>query len=464
MQQLAQGYTNLVPPTAVPLLSIPGSQAYKGYYTQESMDMIHGICEGARRRTPQVALREEDLVFLNAIIDLGATVQVPMFKCSGTAVWGPFTQGGKMHQERNVDLFVGTGLESSALLVMEKPDAGYAFGNAGWAGMIGVVSGLSQHGIGVSQVWAYSLDAGLGQPWALTTRRLLMESQNVDAVFPLFSTTTRTYGSNFVFADRGDGRNGQPRAVTMDSTWKMLAVFGDNDPGEDAAWNGIPLAIKIPFAVMRGDESMCQRIHDRNYLVKPGADPRGYGGYASRYKQQADLIQAYAANGVKIGADEMVAISKQIAMTDDSLQCVTYENTDLVIHVANSVIVPGGTPLKAREEPFEAFDLDYYLPSASIAVDRATFTSGDTITITLGVKNDGRPRKLDARVVLETAGAQTLIAQATVEAITGKQTAVVLPTKIPAGVVPGLGRLTVELDEAGTRDSVDYGSVAVLVN
>src|SRR5262249_2952505 len=160
--------------------------------------------------------------------DLAATVQVPLFKCSGTAAWGPLTQGGKMYQERNVDLFVGSGLESSAVLVIEKPDAGYAFGNAGYCGIIGVLSGLSQHGIGGSQVWASPLDAGPGQPWPLTTRRLLMESENVDAVFPLFSTTPRTYGSNFVFADRGDGRNGQPKAITMDSTWKMLAVFGDN--------------------------------------------------------------------------------------------------------------------------------------------------------------------------------------------------------------------------------------------
>src|SRR5262249_16831041 len=164
MQSLAQSYASIALPTAVPLVSIPGSQAYKGYYTPESMDMIHRICGGAGRRPPQAALREEDLVFLNAIVDLAATVQVPLFKCSGTAAWGPLTQGGKMYQERNVDLFVGSGLESSAVLVIEKPDAGYAFGNAGYCGLIGVVSRLSQHGVGVSQVWAYSLDAGLRQP------------------------------------------------------------------------------------------------------------------------------------------------------------------------------------------------------------------------------------------------------------------------------------------------------------
>lgn len=283
MDQVAKTSQTMVPPSLVPVLTVAGAQIYKPHFPPDVLEMIRGMVAGGQRRTPPVSYREDDLIFLNAIIDIGATVQVPSFKCSGLAVWGPLTQGGKMYQLRNIDLFVGTGLESQAVVVIEKPAQGNAFLNAGYTGMLGTPSGINEHGLGISQVWAFSYDSTIGQPWILTARKLLETSENVDAVYPAFSSVQRTYGSNFVFADRGDGRGGKPRAVALESTAKMLAMFGDADPGEDATWNGISLPIRIPFAVFRGDTAMSAGIFARHYSISPGQDPRDRGGYRDRY-------------------------------------------------------------------------------------------------------------------------------------------------------------------------------------
>ncbi|HZV03114.1 MAG TPA: C45 family autoproteolytic acyltransferase/hydrolase [Planctomycetota bacterium] len=435
---------------------------YKPYFPQDVLDMIDGIVQGAAQRSPPVTLDPLDLVFINSVIDLAATGAAVgasfqgIFKCSGLAVWGPRTKGGKTYQHRNVDLFVGTGLESQALLIIEKPDGKKSFANATWAGMVGSVSGMNENGLALSQVWAFSRDVGIGQPWILTTRGILESQENVDGVAATFASATRTYGSNFVFADRGDGR-GTPRAIALESTFGLLVAHDADDPTEDAAWQGTPIAIRLPFAVFRGDTPVTQAVLDRDYEVA-GQDPRNHGGYQLRYKQTADLVTAYEQAGTLIGPDEMKAISRTIAETSGSLQCVVYENTDLALHVANSRIVPGAGPAMARDEPFHDYDFDYYLPTLSFTTDRSVYAPGDAIQLAISVANRGRPRQLDVRAVLPvTTGALATLS-------TGQTGTASASLVLPAGTPPGTAVVLLELVESGTQDVVDYAVVAITVS
>lgn len=447
-------FASLVPPVIAPL--------YRPYFPADVIDSLNGIIDGAARRSPPVALTLDELVFMNAIIDIGAMANIPIFKCSGHAVWGPRTKGGKMFQLRNVDLLVGSGLESHSVAVIEKPDGGKTFLNAGWVGLLGSASGMNEHGVGISQVWAYSWDSNVGQPWIITNRGILSQALNVDAVPPAFQGAVRTYGSNFVFADRGDGR-GTPRAIALESTHRDVAYFDANDPAEDANFNGVDLCIRMPFAVMRGDTAMSQRIRNRQYIHP---DPRGSGGYDKRYKQQADLTKDYEAKGVLMGADEMIKISRQIAMPGSSLQCVVYENTDLVVHVANSRVTSPGVAIDANVEPFERYDLDYYLPTIAAKPDKASYALGDTMQVTVDVSNRGRDRKLEARATLTAlpSGTKTTWTQrVALDAKTGKPVTGALALVLPASAPKGPSELVVELLEATTDDVVDYARSEITV-
>jgi hypothetical protein len=451
-------------PVLQPLVTAIDAMVYQPYFPADVADMMQGVIEGAARRSPPVAIATDDLVFMNSIIDLAATVQMPiavapLFKCSGTAVLPPLTANGKVFQERNVDLFTGTGLESHAVVVVEKPATGFTWANAGWAGMLGSASGMNEHGVGVSQVWAFSVDVNVGQPWPLMTRRILEECQNVDGIEAIFQLTPRTYGSNFVFADRGDGR-GAPRAIAVESTARQLAQFGDADLTENASWNGIPLSIRVPHAVFRGDTAMDESIFKLQYQIPPGRDPRTLGGYCDRYAQQASMIQAYAAKGTPIGLAEMETISRTIAEPSGSLQCVVYESSDLVMHVANSRIVPGGPTAMARDEPFHDYDLDYYLPTVAVTPDKASYSLGDTLALTIDVANHGRPRRLDVQVSVVAAGQTYTLGSLTLVASSASPAHVVAPFVFPA-VPAGAAAISLELDESGTRDVVDYAAAAV---
>jgi hypothetical protein len=419
-----------------------------------------------------VSLTTLDLVFLNSVIDIaatggaiGANIQ-GIFKCSGLAVWGPRTQGGKSYQLRNIDLFVGSGLESQAVVIIEKPEGGLrAFANATWAGMVGSASGMNESGVALSQVWAFSLDSSIGQPWILTTRKILETADNVDAVWPAFSNVTRTYGSNFVFSDRGVGRGGVRRGICLEQTHTMLAQFDANDPKEDAAYQGTPIAIRLPNAVFRGDTPMCQMILDKDYNVGT-SDPRTHGGYNDRYKQTADLVTAYEQKGVLIGPAEMETISRTIGMASGSLQCVVYEQDDLVLHVANSRLVPGGQPAMARDEPYHVYDFDYYLPTATVVTDKSSYKTGDTVQIAVTVGNHGRDRHLSMNARLECGGASVALGAtpaASVDALNGQTATATANVVVPAGIPAGQGNVIIELIEYGTHDIVDYALTPVVI-
>ncbi len=449
------------------LITPVGSMAFKPYFDQDALDEIRGIVDGMRLRNPSTFIQEHDLVFMNALIDLGASVDLDVFQCSGLAVWGSISEGGKVFQTRNVDLMVGSGLEHHTLVVMAKPDGGVPYLNPGWAGMIGCASGLNARGIGVSQVWAFSIDKGFGRPWVLATRELLATGSSVDDAIRIFSSHRRTYGSNFVFADRGDTRGGQPRGIAIESSQRDLRIFESNDPREDLAlWNGQPYAIKIPEAVFRGDAYLDPTMRARQTGSNgPTGDPRTSSAYRNRYEGQAVGIMNYVNAGQKIGADECIQITKDVAMRRNSLQCVVYANTDLEVWVANARIGAGGTLHDAFTEPYLHYSLDDYAPVAQVVPDRTTFARGEVVRVAVPISTLGRGHGLDVHVALDVGGATMVLGSATALTLPdrGNVTALVDVT-IPAtlGNV-GLGALHVEVMETGTSALVDVARTAITV-
>ena len=449
------------------LITPAGSMIMRPYFDRDALEEIRGILDGMRLRNPGTFVREQDLVFMNSLIDIGAVVDLQTLKCSGLAVWGDISKDRKLFQTRVVDLMVGSGIEAHALVVMAKPTGGVPYVNLGWAGMIGCASGLNARGIGISQVWAFSVDKGFGRPWILSMRELMSTGTSVDDAVRILSTDRRTYGSNFVFADRGDTRGGQPRGIAIEVSQRDFAQFESNDPKEDLAlWNGQPYAIKIPFAVFRGDAAMDPILRSRQTASNgPTGDPRAAGAYQNRYEGQGRRIQAYVNAGQKIGADECIEITKAVAMRRSSLQCCVYANTDLEVWVANARTDAAGQSYDAWTEPYRHYSLDDYAPVARAVPDRSTARLGESLHVAVPLETLGRGHGLDVRVSLDLGGSMTLV---------GRTTGVVLPdrgnaTAIVQVTIPstlsnvGVGKLTAEVVEVGTTHVVDVATVPFTV-
>ena len=462
---LAQQTSSLVG-TIFPLVTPAAASLFDPYIDADAREEMRGIVAGMRLRNPSSQIRESDLVFLNSFIDLCAVLNLGSLKCSSLAVWGPITEGGKLFQTRCIDLVVGTGLEQFALVTIAKPDGGVPYLNPSYAGMIGCPSGLNAHGLGVGQVWAFSNDRGFGRPWILITRELMATGVSAEDGVRLMETAQRTYGSNFVFADRGDARGGVPDARAIEVSLNHTASFGPDDPKEDLArWGGQPYAYRVPYAVFRGDCCLDPLLRSLQTASNgPTGDPRAASAYRNRYEGQATRILAHVNAGHPIGRDDVIQITKEVAMRRSSLQCCVYENTDLEVWVANARVDPQGAVIYAYDEPYHSYSLDYATPTATAVPDATSFPPGHTLRVAVPVETLGRARHLDVEVSLVDAAGHThlLGVEALVLPERGQATAA-LQVAVPAGASAGQARLVVDLLEAGTRDLVDVSEVAVTV-
>jgi hypothetical protein len=460
------------PAWLLPSVTYLTARLFENYFPSDVQDMMAGILAGNLQRRPQSIMSRDDLIFLNSLVDLGAITN-GLIHCSSIAMWGPHTVDGKMFQTRCIDLFTGSGLENITLVTIEKGDGKVPFMNCGWCGMIGAISGMNAHGIGIGQVWAFSNDRNFGTPWGLTTRKIMEDGTTAaDAVAAFQAEPHRTYGSNFVFGDKGDGPAGALRAYAIESSAHYMASFHDDDPAEDQAlWQGQPYAIKIASAVFRGDSCMDPGMRSRQTASNgPSGDPRTANAYLRRYKGQADALAALEAGGHRLDAQDVIALTKQVATPGESLQCCVYANSDLEAWVANATLPPGVTPAPgagadAFTQPYVHHDFNYYLPTVHAGLDATDYRAGGMQLVTVSWETLGCDRDLGLVLSCEgPAGAALSYAEfpaaipLSFRAAAGQQTMSVA-VRVPAGVSPGAWTLAARLYERGTSDLVDCSLV-----
>ena len=96
-------------------------------------------------------LREMDALALAANIPKEevrmANLFPELFHCSGFAMYGDATVGGRMYHGRILDYMKGVGLEQNAVVMIYQPDVGNAWVNCGYAGFIGSVTAMTKGGI-----------------------------------------------------------------------------------------------------------------------------------------------------------------------------------------------------------------------------------------------------------------------------------------------------------------------------
>ncbi len=135
--------------------------------------------------------------------DLAEAVNVfpEMFHCSGFAVFGSATQGGKLYHGRVLDYMTTIGLQDAATTFIVAPKGKIAFANVGYGGFIGSVSGMNTKAISLGEMGGRGEGKWDGVPMATLMRRALEECSTLDEVINLWKTSPRTCEYYYVFAD-----------------------------------------------------------------------------------------------------------------------------------------------------------------------------------------------------------------------------------------------------------------------
>lgn len=241
------------------------------------LEELRGLADGSGVPLPE-------LVRLHAIPDR-------TYSCSNLAAWGRATSGGRLIHVRNLDWNIDAGIQRHATVFVVHPAGRHAFINVGWAGFIGVLTGINDATISVGQVGAETVDAIFrGEPMVFVMRRVLEEAESLDHAASLVSAARRTVGVNYVFADAH-----ARRAIVLETTRRHARLFEADDPAEHRVGYARPTV----DAVFRADAAVDPTIRERQLASRgdpkrPGLeDPTGSSAYDVRYLGQAAGIAAH---------------------------------------------------------------------------------------------------------------------------------------------------------------------------
>ncbi len=296
----------------------------KPFVSSEYLEELRGLADGAG-----VPLRE--LTRFHAIPDR-------TYSCSNFAAWGRATAGGRLIHVRNLDWDIHAGIQRFATVFVVHPNGKHAFINVGWAGFIGVLSGVSDRAISVGQVGAETVDATFrGEPMTFLMRRVLEEAESLNEAAALITQAHRTVGVNYVVADAEIRR-----AVAIETTHHHVRVFEANDPAEHRVHYARPMV----DAVFRADAAVDPIIRERQLASRgdprrPGLEnPSGSSAYDVRYLGQAAGLSAHFGD-----IDGVIArrIARSVAPSSN-VQSVVFAWPDLWVANAQGTTPAAHTP------------------------------------------------------------------------------------------------------------------------
>ncbi len=251
------------------------------------------------------------------------------YACANLAAWGGTTAGGRLIHLRNLDWAIEAGAQDYATVFVVRPTGKRAFVSVGWAGFIGVLTGVNDARISIGQIGAKTVETtGRGEPMALLMRRVLEEATTVDQAADTIEQAHRTVGVNYVIADAATRR-----ALALETTARRVRRFEANDPAE----HEVPYARPMADAVFRADPAVDPAIRERQ--TASNGDPRrdglespaGSSAYDRRYLGLARGL--HAARGA-FDVERAIALAGAVA-PDSNVQSVIFAWPDL--WVANAI-------------------------------------------------------------------------------------------------------------------------------
>lgn len=124
-----------------------------------------------------------------------------LFHCSGFALLGSATEGGRLFHGRVLDYLKGVGLEQNAVVVVCRPDQGNAWVNIGYTGFIGSVTAMNEKQISIGEMGGRGEGNWDGKPMAELLREVMEKASTLDEAIEIMRRGPRTCEYYYVIAD-----------------------------------------------------------------------------------------------------------------------------------------------------------------------------------------------------------------------------------------------------------------------
>ncbi len=228
-----------------------------------------------------------------------ANVFPEMFHCSGFALMGRATKHGVLYHGRILDYLTGMGLDKNAVVIVSRPDYGYAWVNVGYAGFIGSVTAMNEKQIAIGELGGRHSKKWNGMPMAELVRYVMEHAATLEQAVAIMRRAPRTCEYYYVISD-GKSNHAVGVHATPD-------VFATVRPGE---WGLEVQGIRpAPF--------------EDTIILSAG----------ERYKK---LVERVKKNYGRIDAPTAIALMKRPVAMESNLQSVLFAPRSLDFQVANA--------------------------------------------------------------------------------------------------------------------------------
>lgn len=181
-------------------------------------------------------------VSFNDIVRIHMIGEVTKGDCSFYGAYGAATLGGKTLQLRALDWDTGAGLQNHPVVVIYHPGnqsgLGHEFANIGWAGWVGVLTGMSKQQLGISEIGiaypdkTFGDESFIGIPFVFLEREIVQRARDIwDAMYRI-SAANRTCDLVLGVAD---ARANTSRLVQYSHS--IVRFFNDRDLEPNYWWH-----------------------------------------------------------------------------------------------------------------------------------------------------------------------------------------------------------------------------------
>jgi len=143
-------------------------------------------------------------VDLRTIRRAHAIPELSEYHCTFFAAWGEATADGHLHQIRALDYATEAGIQNHPALIIYRPEGRNAFAAVSWVGFIGVVTGMNEKGIVMSEIGDHYGDEKEtleGEPFIFLARRLLEDASTLQEAREIIEGAHRTSSYLYCIGD-----------------------------------------------------------------------------------------------------------------------------------------------------------------------------------------------------------------------------------------------------------------------
>jgi len=183
---------------------------------------IYGLSKYASDDYNHIADNYLRVLYLHSSHDIGHALQdLALVGCSSFAAWGEKTEDGSLIIGRNFDFYAGDDFAKDKIIAFVNPTQGYKFMSVTWGGMIGVVSGMNEHGLTVT------INAGKSKipliaktPISILTREILQYASNIEEAITI-AKKRQVFVSESIFV----GSAKDKKAITIEVSPENFGVY-----------------------------------------------------------------------------------------------------------------------------------------------------------------------------------------------------------------------------------------------